>query len=252
MNIVNKYRVYCIEEAIFVNVLGEVEPVICPNDHSDRTINASQTIIIDSIDQSEVKIVEPTSGQYRLFTVKYDIPAGNVGDVTTIDKSYPMDISIWKTEIYSFSDNVGDEVTASVAPNTTVGVLTAVANIGSTTLTVSSTAVNNIFVSKGTYLRLYNNPTFEEVGRITSFDVNTNTITFENPLTNSFPIGSLIQMELTMIDKLLLYKSEASYFIGDKGFKSKQLPTGKIIRIKYTNNTALAKKLVIYIECYFS
>lgn len=43
------YEVYCIEEAAIRRVTGFTEPTQCPLVHNDRSIDANQTVLIDSI-----------------------------------------------------------------------------------------------------------------------------------------------------------------------------------------------------------
>lgn len=251
---VYQYRVYCIEEATYVTVWGTEEPTLCPNNHSNRAIDSSQTVIIDSIETTSVQVHDPSMGIYRLMTEVFDIPAGNTGDISTFNISYPMDVSIWQMELYSHSSNIGDNIDIIVSPNKTVGYLTAPGATGATGLSVSATITDNQFVSKGSYLQLFNNPTIEELGRVTSLThagTTGGSVIMENGLTGYYPPGTLVQLNLIIVENLFFCKLNQSHVIGNKGFKSKEIPANTNMRIKYTNNSIEAKKFCAYIETYY-
>lgn len=249
---VNEYRVYCIEEAKYVKSWGTVEPTICPNDHSDRTIATLQTVITNTIATKHVITEEPSTGKFEHTSEVFEVPSGATGAVTEFHLCYPMDIQIWDTMIYVSPDNVGDCVTVIVAPDTTLGILTAGADTGATGLNVNSTVVTNDYISRGIHLGLNNGGTTEHPGRVVAFDAEANTVIMQVPFTQYFPPGTLVQMNLHMIHNLIFSRADHSHKIAQKGFKGKIVPANTDVCIHYTNQSTNAKRIVFYIEYYYT
>lgn len=251
-SIVNQYRLYCIEEASFVKVWDEEEPTLCPNDHADRTIDPTKTVIVDTVSTARVETLEPTFGKFEHTSQVFNIPSGTTGAVTSHTLQYPMDVQIWGTSLYIGPDNVNDCISATVAPNTTIGVLTAEGATGATGFNVSSTVVTTEHMVKGVSLRFQNGGTTEEPGRVTSFDVSGNKVFMQTPLTQYFPPGTLVQLNLRLLNEVQFFKSDYMHHIAQKGFKSRSLPAYTPITIDYMNHDGKAKKFVIYIEYYYT
>ena len=253
MTTLYNYRLYCIQEASFVNVWGTEAPTTCPNDHSDKSIDATQTVIIGKMDDKTVVTTQPTIGSFQHTTRTMTIPAGNVGDVTVMDLSWPMSLQVWKTEFYTKTENIGDYLSVVLAPDTLVGVITVNAAIGATTIHVSPTAVTNELIVRGIHLKLDNGTTSNECGRILAFDKDANTITFETPLTNNFTgMATMIKLTLVSFDTVLLHRPDSVHRVGEKGFQGKALPPNTLARALYTNNTTDAKTLVFTLEYYYT
>lgn len=246
-----QYRVYCIEENTFVTLWSIEEPTICPNEHADRTIDPSQTVIIDNVATNTVITKEPTTGQFQHTTRTIVVPSGYPGDVSVHNYTWPMDLEIWKTELFATSENIGDEITLTVAPNTIVGQLTSTGNIGDTVLNVTSTAVTNDLIVRGVEVELDNTFYTEDLGRVVAYDATANTITVENAITMPFVAGSMVKLNLRMVKDAVLHRVERVHRIGEKGFKAKTLPANTIVEAKYKNNDGLAKSIVFVVEYYY-
>jgi hypothetical protein len=251
MTTLYNYRLYCIEEAKFVNQWAETEPTICPNDHADRTINTSQTVITDTMGTNIVRTEEPTSGSFQHTTIKITVPSNPIGTITSHPLSWPMDLQMWKTEFYTTSEHTGDVINITVAPNSIVGVLTQPADIGDTTLNVSPTVVNNSVILKGIEITIDNTVISQKLGRITAFDTTLNTITISNPLTNDYAAGTFVKFNLVLLKDVILHRINEPHRVADKGFKAKKLPANTPIVIEYQNNTGLAKECIATLEYYY-
>lgn len=249
--LLTQYRLYCIQEATFVYTWSADVPTLCPNNHLDRTIDSSQTVITGRTGSNYVVAGQDTLKNFQHTCITMDVPSMTPGDVYTHIFSWPMTIQIWKTEFYTGIEHLNDRFTIYVAPDTVVGALTAPASIGATTINVSPTVVTNQVVSCGIDIELDNGVINEEPGRITAFSSGTNTLTFENPLTNNFAAGTLVKFNLKVINDIVMHRTGFVYKIGEKGLKGKTIPANTQLRGEYTNMDGQAKKLYVVIEIYY-
>lgn len=247
-----QYRLYCIEEATFVYTWSSTTPLSCPNDHTDRTIDTNQTVIVGKMSENRVIASQDTLKNFQHMCVPMNIPSMTPGTVYTQDFSWPMDIQIWKTEFYSTADHIGDTLNMIVAPNTVVGALTQAADIGATTIHVSPTAVTNQLISKGVYMNIINGlGQCNDGGRVIAYDTTANTITFETPLTTAYNPGAYVRLNVKVINNVLLHRTNSVYRIGEKGLRGRAIPANTVIRGTYTNVSGAAKQLVLVIEIYY-
>ena len=245
------YRLYCIEEATFVYQWSSNIPTICPNVHTDRTIDTAQTVIVGNITPNTVIASQDVLKNFQHYTVPMNVPSMTPGDVYTQDFSWPMKTQIWKTELYTLPEHIGDTLTLTIAPNTIVGVLTLPALIGATILTVSSTAVTNQLIANGIEITLDDGVTKFCAGRITAFDTSLYTITVENALTSNFLTGTFVELNYKVVSNTVLHRPNSVYRIGEKGLKGRIVPANTVIRGYYKNVDGNAKVLYITLEIYF-
>jgi hypothetical protein len=248
---IHQYRLYCIEEDTFVYVWSAVEPTLCPNDHPDRTIDPTKTLIVQTSGNNFVFASQDVYKNFQHTSVPLTIPTMTIGDVYTQNFSWPMDIQIWKTEFYTTADHIGDYLTIYIAPGTVIGLLTQNAAISDTTIEVSSTVVTNQLISKGVDLALFDGVTETALGRVTSFDTTLNTVTFETPLSVAYSIGAFVRIYYKAINNILLHRLDDVYKIGEKGLKGRPVPANTTLQAHYTNNTGAAKDLIIVLELYY-
>ena len=234
---VNHYRVYCTTESAYVYKWDSIEPTVCPNNNT-HTIDAALTTIVESIATNTVKAEENSEGDFETSHIIVNIPTGTPGDVTTYDVSWPMDIMLWKTELSITSDMIGDEITVVAAPETTIGVITVLANAGVTTISVNSTVTANIY--RGLLVVLDDGVNKNVVGRCTAVDKINGTISFQTPTTNSYSPGTPVKIGIYVLNKIQLFEINTMK-IGDKGIKGKLVPAGTILRVYYTNNSGTSK-----------
>jgi hypothetical protein len=247
-----QYRVYCIYEAAYVNVWGTSAPTLCPNNHTDRAIDTSQTVIINTISNNIVTTQEPTTGKFQSTTLTLNIPTGPPGQISNFDYSFPMDLQIWKSDFFADTANIGDVINGIIAPNSQIGILTSSANIGDTVLNVNKGLVTSIQVTRGVDVFLDDGNNIIAYGRIININSTNNTITVENPLTQTYNSGAMIRMNIRVIKDMILYYPGKLQKVGEKGFKAKLLPANTIIRIAYTNNSGSAKTCIFVLEYYYS
>lgn len=251
ITLLNQYRLYCIQEATFVYTWAVDPPTLCPNNHADRSIDSSQTVIIGRMGSNHVVAGQDTLKNFQHTCVTMDIPAMTPGDVFTHVFSWPMSVQIWKTEFYTGVEHLNDRFTIYVAPDTVVGAITAPALIGATTINVSPTVVTNQVISCGIDVEIDDGVISEQVGRITAFDATLNTLTFENPLTNNYSPGTFVKFNIKVINDIVLHRAGFIYKIGEKGLKGRLVPPNTPLRGEYTNMDGLAKQLYVVIEIYY-
>ena len=230
------YKLYCVDESRVVEVWTDIPPTECPN-------SSVHTIDLDSVRPStQYKDVflaaENSDGYFETTHIEMNVPSGTPGDITEHDVSWPMNILLWMTLLTPTADMIGDLITVLAAPETIVGVVGALVNIGDTVLTVNSTVLENTM--RGFLITIDDGVNKDVVGRCINIDGNTSTITVDTPTTYSFAPGTPVKISIYLLKGI--YISDSNVIgIGSKGFKGKQVPAGTILRVYYTNNSGTAK-----------
>lgn len=248
MSVVHRYRVMCIEENKMVTTYGTEPPTLCPNDHADRTINPFLTVVADTFKKNQVEIFNPTNGNFQYTCICLSIPAGEPDDISTHDFSWPMDLKIWKTEFYSGTEHVGDVLDVVVDPDRVVGLLNEDSTTGSTIMSVSSTVFEHPSLTCGVDVSLDNSGNSEKVGIIKGVDRNNLKLELDTPLPHNFTTGTKICLNIKMIKNVLIHQPNKMYTVGQKGFNSKNIDAGTVVRFFYKNSTGLAKNVYIEME----
>lgn len=246
MSSVNRYRLFCITENIFVYMWDTKAPTTCSTDHT-HNVDLSTLSILETISQDTVfiqNIVGTTGGQYRCESKSFTIPANSIGNK---DCTWPFDISVKSVFFHTSVDQIGDKVKSLVAPNTTIGVIVSNGSAGTNTITVSPTVL--AYAQKGYIIRLVNgtNGYAEDIGEITSLSGNVLTLT--GNITTTFPAGSYVQMTIMNINIIIgpvgFMRMEA------KGSTSSLIPTGTVVRSQYENVSSTPKIFTFHIEYFY-
>jgi len=238
MSVVYQYRVYCIAEATYVTTYDTTAPTLCPNNHPDRSIDANLTSIVKRFSKNIVSAEENTEGDFELVDIRIDVPSGTPGDVTEHDISWDMDILLWHTYLYPSSDMIGDEISVIAFPETQIGILSAPANIGETTLSVDAAVFN--YARRGYLITLDDTVNKNVLGRITGLDSGAGTITVKNTTSNAFAAGTPVKISVYILKDVFI-SGTSVIEIGGKGIRGKNILSGQILRIYYTNNSGAAK-----------
>lgn len=244
MTEVNHYRLDCQTDG-YVYVWDTVEPTVCPND-AGHTINPP-IVVVESVSANTVRAEEDSDGYFETSTIKMNIPTGSPGDVSEHDVSWPMAVTLWKTLLTPTNDMVGDQISVVAEPETTIGVLTAPATAGDTTISVNSTVTDN--AKRGFLITIDDGVNKDVCDRCSAVDSVNGTITFQTALVNSFAAGTLVKISIYVLDKVDLVSTE-TIDIGNKGIKGKKLTSDMKLRIYYTNNSGTSKLLRWRIELY--
>jgi hypothetical protein len=250
MTTLYKWRVYCTTDAKYETVWSPTEPTTCPADPITHSINAALTASFETIAPNTVQIQEEftnTQGIYQFQGFKDVIPAGTPGATTVINRTWPYGITLLNGGFDSSSAQIGDELSALVAPNTVIGALTVAANIGDTVLHVSSTVMTNMLM--GYKVALYNGINMDELGLCVAIDTVNSTITVQTPLTHAFGTSptSYIMISVEVV-KSLYIGSSRTYDFAKKKVGGKYISANTAVRLVYINNDGVQKDFIYYME----
>ncbi len=247
MTTLYQYRIWCETENMYTYVWSESLPTVCPND-TTHVISASTITIVGKMETPMVTIQNDIPGSYQSSTVRIDVPSGATGSIYIQDISFPYDIYIWTTEFVSDASMIGDEFNIIASPNTTIGVITAPALIGATTLNVSSTIFTSGYVTRGVDISISDGTNTQILGRVTDIDAVNQTITIENALISGYNAGSFVLLNVYVVRNQYIGAANKTYLYGKKGFSARKLEKDQVFEFVYKNNTGTAKTVNCDIE----
>jgi len=231
------YQIYCKSEKKIIKEWSLTPLTKCPN-----SINHEVDLDSSKIDEGYNNTIiaqEASDGYFETTHVNMSIPDGTPGTVTEHDVSWPMDILMWRTLLTPLSDMIGDQLSVLAGPETTVGIVTSLVNIGDTVINVNSTVIANTI--RGFLITLNDGVNKDVLGRCTAVDTGASTITVTTPTTHSFAaMTTPVKISIYLLKDIDITDTKV-IDIGSKGFKGKNLPAGTILRVYYTNNSGTAK-----------
>lgn len=248
-NNVSRYQIYCETEATWKYVWGQEPPTVCPT-NTAHTVNPNSVAIVENISSTEVTVKQPTEGYFIVEGIPLVFPSCTPGTVQMVEHSFDETILLWKT-IFNITDSmIGDTFSIIINPDMPIGGLTATANAGDTILHVNSTVYENVVTGMYVKLDADDSPPYTNAGKIINVDKTAGTITLKKALTESFPPGTIVYLNIYMAKDIVLDAAFPSEY-GEKGFSAKQIPKGTIIRMFYTNNDGNAKTMNWRIGYYY-
>jgi len=253
MTAVYKYKVYCETESAWVLGWSESDTITeCPNNQA-HTITSSSVSVINKISDETVSLKNSVLGYFQVSTIFMDIPQGATGAVAVKDVSYPFEIEMWKTDYVSSLNSEGDVLNIIIGPDTAISALTAIGNIGDTTISIMSSIFATDILCKGCYIKLFDGVSvFQDLGRITALDSVNSTLTFENSLTSTFNPGTAVLLNLYLVKDFIISAPSINFEFGSKRYSTKKIPPNTVIRILYTNASGNAKKVYFGLEYNYS
>lgn len=244
---IHHWQYKCVEEDALVYMWSKDAPTTCPNNNTHTIDSNTPVTIIDTITTNKVQVEEDSHGYFETTHLLFDIPTGTPGNVTEHDVSWPMNILLWKTYLTPSSDMIGDTISVLASPETTVGVLTAPANIGDTILNVNSTVLENMY--RGFLVTIDDGINKDVLGRCTNIDITNSQISVQTPLSYAFAAMVPVKISVYIIKDIHIGSAE-KISIAAKGFKGKNIPAGMIVRVYYTNNSGTVKTFRFRTEIY--
>jgi hypothetical protein len=248
MTTIYRYRIRCITDNLFEYVLSEsaVAPTACPTNTS-HTIDADSTVIAETITIGEtVSIKEeyiPTGGNFKTETIIMNISASSTFEA---DYTWPYPISLLVLFSTITSTHEGDNLEITVAPNTTVGLLTSNVSANDTTISVSQTVIDNLYI--GYKLKLDDGSNVDDLGYVTAINKVTNQVTVNTPAVHSFDSSNTaVKMTIYYVENFEI-GAPANITIGKSKIGASYIPAGTIIHAKYTNNNTDTKKFIARLE----
>lgn len=237
MSSIYNWEFTCVDESTLVYDWSTTVPTVCPNNNT-HTIDVTHASVVESIVSNIYKTEENTTGDFETTHIKMDIPSGTPGDVTEHDVTWPMNILLWITDLTPTSDMIEDEITVMAAPETQVGAITGLVNIGDTVLNVDPGIFN--YIKRGYLITLDDTTNKDVLGRLIAHDSVAGTITVDTPTSYSYAPGTPVKISIYIIKEL--YVADTNVIpIGRKGMKGKLVDAGRILRVYYTNNSGTAK-----------
>lgn len=246
MDILKKYRVFCITENTFIETWKHIAPSCCPTDYRHE-IDPAQTVELEQmfIETPNIQAVtihsksfRNTNGMYRAEGFQFDIPANS--NVYVEDYVVPVQFCIFKMRLCLRDEHIGDMMSIVVQPETPMGVVTAQCPQGTTTVSVTDTVVYNAV--PGFYVNIQG-----EERQILSVDKTALTITVDAPFTNTVEPSTYVLANVYVFRKLCL-DAVGFFDIGDAAYGGKVISNGSVIRLIYHNNSQTAKRFSFNME----
>lgn len=248
MTTVYKYRLWCIEEATYVYTYGTQAPTLCPNNHTDRSINPASTTAIEIISNETHAITQEIPGYYQMSTTTITVPSGATGSIYEQTFSFPMDIQLWVMEFTSTSAMVGDSFSIIAAPETIIGAVTAPVSTTDTVLNINNTFFTSELIAKGLEVMLFDGVNTDLLGLIVGHDAKNLQITVQNSPSISYAPGSYIKFNTYIVKNQHIDASNKTFVFGRKGITTKLIQANTPLKFVYTNNTGTAKNLYFNLE----
>ena len=251
---IKEWRVYCETEEVYHSVWLDATssaPTTCPI-NTGHTITSNLTHDVTShslIDR--VMIEEEESGRTQGYfksvckTIQID---GNVDSVTSLAISWPYKTTLLTGWFYSQQDQVGDYVSAFMAPNTITGYITSDIVSGNNVISVSNTVIENIAV--GFDVALTNGVLKSEMGEVLSIDEDNMTITTTENADNSFSYTSptyFIQT-IPIVEDLKINAPGCRFAFAEKKQRGKGVPANTPFVINYINKDGAQKEFSFVVE----
>ena len=206
--------------------------------HLYKTKNIIDTTQVNeiSIKTEEVK----TGGNYKTTSLTLNIP-GNTTSILSYTRPYRLSILEFTFRISSSQSN--DIINAYIGKNTIVGVLIANMFVGNTSIMVSNTVIQNLYV--GYDLSITNGTTVNSLGEVIS--ITDNILTFSGKITNNFVIGDYVRMSVKPVDNYILGPA-GLYKIGASRTGASGIPPNTEITLEYTNTSSDIKSFTLYLD----
>lgn len=266
---VYEWKVYCNDEAKFVNCYAKNVPSTCPNNNT-HVVDTKQTVMVpdtsSSITQIQIEeVTKKTQGRYQSRTIRMDIPGSGdikvVGATTAVDFVLPFPITLMAVQFHCRPDNVGDQVNCVLDRNRTIGALTGDFKTGDTKININPAGISSMgttvngsaaTVLDGLGVYYYDQDTKEtiELGTIKTVDLSTGDITLDTPLAQGLTSGKYIQVMRYMVKDYYIY-NESIHSLGYCKLGGSYVPAGIKGSILYKNNSYIPKSFSLMIEFYY-
>jgi hypothetical protein len=237
---------------VFKDALSTADKTILDNDTTAPAgglIGAHEGVPTE-LDFVYTKIVEERN--YHLINDKF-MAEGMILDTTNLgwnskDFLWPINISALSYEFAAGSEHIGDQIEIEVAPDLTIGALTADVNIGDTVLNVSSSVFD--IVKKGYDVHLDDGVQAQErLGRCADFDRIAGTVTVETASTKAFSAATptTVQISVYVTRGLVIYQP-GRYVVGESKIGGTLVPANRVVRMWYYNADGTSKNFAVHFD----
>lgn len=224
---------------VFKNPLPSADKTILDND----TTNPAGGLLAahDNSDSdrpvAEVAIREETQKTGGRFEARTITVWADALSTTTKDEVMFVDTSAMSIHFIVQQENLGDEVNLHVAPDTTVGAITANVGIGDTVINVSSTVTTHAFAGP-CMVKLTDGTNTETLGRIKLVDKYAGTLTVENAATQAFAAATPTYVQITaIVMRDYTLGPVGAVHVGDSKIGGSFVPQNSVVRVLYQNRS---------------
>jgi hypothetical protein len=250
---INKYKIYCNTEAVYVYGWKETTPTTCFNNVA-HSVNTNSVQLLDTISSSYVNVKEDKVNVQRNTWVE-DIPITSIAPNSskTVTFTFPITVSLYSFMIVPDSTHKMDQFSIIANENTTMGLIGADVSIGATSLIAPAAFLTYGYI--GFYGVLTNGTNTDDIGRILTIDKNTGIITFETATTHAFSASNtLFKMTIKVLSEMYICGPGVYRFFDDV-IGGAPIPAGTVAKFVYKNNDPLiggvTKDFVVYMECLY-
>lgn len=247
----SSYLITCLTEGIrIVSDYTDTIPTTCPH-NTAHTIDPTQTKVYATLATKQVTINHADIPGTFLYYMALGFPsqaiAAGPGVSTTISYTvlYPVLPRLFTIYPNEDESNTGDTVSVYAAPNTTIGTITANANIGDTQVTVDNNVMLNVY--NGFLVSITDGVNIDVCGFCLTINSTTQIVTFVTPLTHAYAAGSYFQITVPRVLNLPI-ASIGKMQIGLNNLHSVMVPPGTLLTFVYTNNSSSAKTVNFFME----
>lgn len=232
MDVVKKYKVFCVNENKYLEVWKMTTPDCCPN-NSRHVIDHDQTEFLEQkfVENDHIihvninsKNVRTTNGNYCGEGRSFHI-ASNVS-VQTEDIQIPVSMCIFGMRFCIREEHFGDRVSFIGQPETIAGVILQDVDANSgTTFMVNDTVWKNVVPG-------YHVLIGGEERQVVGVDSEASTITVETPFTSSHAAYSYVAVNVYVVKNFCL-DTRGMAEVGYGAFGGKMLEKGNVLRMVY-------------------
>jgi len=240
MDVLKKYKVFCVTENAFVEVWKLTKPMCCPT-NSKHIIDEDLTQQIDQkvIESENVQTMNinsknyyTTNGNYRCEGRSYVIPQNTTTFVENINIPVPM--CVFGMRFCVRDEHCGDTVSFIGQPDTIVGIVTQNVDANASVIHVNDTVCKYTMI--GYYVVIGG-----EERLVTNVDSESYTITVDTPFTNEHLAGSYVALNVYIIRNVSL-DTAGIFDVGYGAFGGKFLDKGANLRLIYHKADSNATK----------
>ena len=226
-----KYRIYCNDEAKFVEGWNEGQPTVCFSNNG-HTIDGNQTAIIELNETKEVTIKQHYLGSESQHFYVYSVNQ-EVKSFENIDILIPIkfDCNVYKVEVYTNKHNIGDRYDCFFNRNMAGGLVTE-AGTDISEIKVSQTVIDNMVAGY-----------FVKIGSVELqvIEIGTDTITVDGSMT--VLLNDVVYITYYIIKNKYIHDKVEE--MGTDIFNSFALPKGTVGGLHYYNESVYSKTVSV-------
>ena len=211
-------------------------------DHiGDPVVEPPQIVIV-----SEEEFGKETGGHYQIQSFEIE-PTADTGWFTK-EISFPFPIALLSASWVCKTENEGDEVQLLVGENTVVGAIGADVAVDDVVIKVSTSTYKNLKV--GGHMSITDGTNTDDLGHITAMDVASKEITVQTAATHAFSASTPTYVRITtdLSPHIHLTGNNVPMSAGESKIGASSIPANIVIKAKYNNISATAKKFSFLFE----